>query len=151
MKISDDKDGWLDVELEEGDVPDSAMTHKLPVGRKSKEPLRGKVTIEVSEIAVEILGHHGRMISGSKSAYCDAHPNHTVLFNACLFAGDGREVWFGDIDLTLERGKLEALAERIGTLYLTPERPYRWHGFDPAEDAEGHGVVRFDPQRPRDG
>jgi predicted Zn-dependent protease with MMP-like domain len=35
--------------------------------------------------------HHGRMISGSKSGYRRAYPDHVVVFNAALADADGRD------------------------------------------------------------
>jgi hypothetical protein len=55
------------------------------------------------------------MISPSKSAYRDEHPEHLVVFNAnvCLA---GTKVWHGDLDLTLDEPQLIALSARTGEI-----------------------------------
>jgi hypothetical protein len=133
---------WIYIELEEGDVPEEAMTHKFPVGEARRESTRGEVVVRIAEAAVEILGPHGRLISGSKSAYSRAFPDHEVLFNACVFDEAGTQIWFGDVDLTLESGKLQQLADRAGTVYVSPEWPYRFDGL-PADRSDDR-IQRFD-------
>jgi hypothetical protein len=135
-------DKWLFIELEEGDLPEEAMTHKLPVGESQRESTRGEVVLRIAAAAVEILGRHGRLISGSKSAYRRAYPDHEVLFNACVFDEEGTQIWFGDVDLTMESGKVQQLADHVGTVYLTPEWPYRFEGL-PADRADDR-IRRFD-------
>jgi hypothetical protein len=64
------------------------------------------------------LGHPGRMIGGSKSGYMSSHPNHLVVFNSNLFleSGDGTctKEWYGDIDISIDREKLIAIAVESG-------------------------------------
>ncbi len=123
------------LEIEEGALPAEAYTHRLPAGQRHRTP--GGVEIEIAPEAVEILGLPGRLISASKTRYHEKHPDHhEVYFNGCLFDEAGVERWFGDIDLTLEREKLERLAGRIGTIYLTPESAYRWEGLVDHENDE---------------
>lgn len=128
-------DQGIHIELEEGDLPASFYTHRLPIGQVWRG--RGsKVVIQIEEAAVEILGEHGRLLSMSKSAYADQYPDHTVYYNACVFDGRrlglrktrARQIWFGDLDLTLEAGKLQELADRVGSIVVTPEMPYRFQG-----------------------
>jgi hypothetical protein len=79
--------------------------------------------------------HHGRMISASKSWYRRAYPENVVVFNAALADVDGRDLWRGDLDLTVDETKLIALAAELGTtvhvLYesdarlIGREEPYR--------------------------
>jgi hypothetical protein len=76
------------------------------------------------------LGHSGRMISFSKSAFRRAYPENVAVFNAnvCLTAG---KVWHGDVDLTVGESTLAALAERIGeTVYVLFERDGRFEHED---------------------
>lgn len=48
--------------------------------------------------AVAVVGPAGRMISPSKSAYRDRHPDHVVAFNSLLCLADGAGLWWGDLD-----------------------------------------------------
>lgn len=95
-----------------------------------KEPIMGQVTLELAEVADEILGYSGRLIDASKSCYMEDNPDHKVYFNACIFNEQGTQIWFGDIDFNLDESKLKALAERVGGIYVTPEQPFRWEGLD---------------------
>ena len=114
---------------EEGDLPPSAYTHRLSPGERTREPIRGKIWIEISAAAVEILGQPGRLLSWSKSRYLDRHPDDEVLFNACIFSGRGLMIWFGDLNLTSDGRKLQQMADRVRRpIYVTPERPYRTEG-----------------------
>jgi hypothetical protein len=78
----------------------------------------------------------GRMLSASKSYYYEQHPDHDVFFNACIFIKERkwfkvtyRQIWWGDIDLTLSRPALIAAADAAGVdLYVTREK-YRWKGY----------------------
>ena len=52
----------------------------------------------------------GRVISSSKSEYLKRYPDNQVCFNANIFVlGEGK-VWWGDLDLTLDRENLEMVA-----------------------------------------
>jgi len=71
----------------------------------------------------------GRMLTFSKSLYHKTHRSHIVLFNACLFNAKGEEVWWGDVDLTLDwKAFYETAHALTETLILTPEMPYRFTG-----------------------
>jgi len=80
----------------------------------------------------------GRMISGSKSYYVDKFPDHKVVFNARIydeetygkekdskikdfFKGQEIEIWYGDLDLTIDTPKLKQVAKEIGTFVITTE------------------------------
>jgi len=68
----------------------------------------------------------GRMISGSKSGYNTRHPNNKVVFNANIFTEDGK-IWFGDLDITLDRAKLEEVAKELKKdLYVLREHAGRF-------------------------
>lgn len=56
----------------------------------------------------------GRMVSRSKSAYREKHPENEVYFNANVFNSSGEKIWYGDLDLTLEAESLERIAESLG-------------------------------------
>ncbi|MGB7588467.1 MAG: hypothetical protein WBM00_07135 [Solirubrobacterales bacterium] len=147
-------DEHIVINLEEGDLPPSAYTHRLRVGQESRGS--GGVVIRIEEVAVEILGAHGRLLSMSKSAYYTEHPEDEIYFNACIFSGrrlgplgrrKARQIWFGDLNLTLEAAKLQELADRIGPIVVTPESPYRFEGL-PRWPAKLHKIKRIRIVRP---
>jgi hypothetical protein len=95
----------------------------------------------------------GRMISQSKSYYCEQHPDHDVFFNACIFIKERtrflqrgshyRQVWWGDIDITLSQASLVAAADACGQdLWVTSEK-YRWEGFHGKDESLGAVTVVF--------
>lgn len=88
----------------------------------SDPPARG------AEEAVGLLGGVSAIISMSSSHYRDQHPDHVALFNARVFNEAGDEVWSGDLDLTKKGADLQALADQIGPIAVTPEMPYCWEG-----------------------
>ena len=95
----------------------------------------GHVAVCLSSRVEDVLGRSGRLISASKTSYLRARPGHEVLFNACLFAAEaGKErsavaIWFGDIDLELDRERVQQAADALGLrLVLTPEQPFRFRG-----------------------
>jgi hypothetical protein len=81
----------------------------------------------MKEIFEEIGFGIGRMISYSKSAYRDKFPDNEVYFNSNIFVlGEGK-IWYGDIDVTKEREKLENIAREIGKdLYILSEMDGRF-------------------------
>lgn len=99
------------------------------------------------ELIVKTLGFPGQMLSGSKLSYNRAFPEHTVYFNACVFDDFKRQIWHGDLDLTLLGDKLQELANAIGTIHVTPEHPYRFYGFDEGKVRDyDNRIVTFEPQ-----
>ena len=69
----------------------------------------------------------GRMISGSKSAYSAAHPDNVVVFNANIVTANGRKVWYGDLDLTLDKEELIKLSIQMDeTLHVLREHDGRF-------------------------
>lgn len=125
--MSADEPDWIRTfRLSEDAVAPEAYTHLWP---RDAPRQRGPVLIDLRSDIEAILGPSGRLLSGSKTAHRNAHPDHDeVLFNACLWLGrDGTEVWFGDIDLTVERHLVQAVADKLGeTLLLSPEHPWRF-------------------------
>lgn len=65
------------------------------------------------EAANKILGMNGRMISGSKSGYLNHYPKNLAVFNANICTKNEGKIWYGDIDLTLDREKLSELAKSL--------------------------------------
>lgn len=99
-----------------------------------------------NETAVDVLGMLGTMISGSKSYYLNQHPDHTVFFNACVFNKDRQQIWYGDIDLTVSSDRLQQLANKIGTIYVTRETPFRWEGLQEDQTCESDRIKVFKEQ-----
>lgn len=66
----------------------------------------------MNKIAEEVLGYCGRLL-GSKSRYSQAHPDNLVLFNSNVCTKEDGKIWFGDLDVTLEKSKLKELSKRL--------------------------------------
>ena len=69
--------------------------------------------VNKTKIAEGILGHCARLISWSKSTYRRAYPDHKVVSNANVCTEEDGKIWYGDIDLTLDEGKLKKLDEEL--------------------------------------
>ena len=79
------------------------------------------------ETASKILGMNGRMISGSKSGYCNRYPKNIAVFNANVCTKNEGKIWFGDIDLTLSREELSELSRSLETdVYVLYEMDARF-------------------------
>jgi hypothetical protein len=81
----------------------------------------------------------GRLVSQSKSHYLDSNPDNIVVFNAnvCITkSGLFRrrktdKIWYGDLDVTKDMRKIEALAEAIGErVYVLREMDARFENED---------------------
>jgi hypothetical protein len=82
--------------------------------------------MERHEVISQTLGFPGRMISGSKSGYHKNYPNNLVIFNANVCT-DRNKIWYGDLDLTLDKEKLSLLAVALGQdLYVLYEMDGRF-------------------------
>ena len=86
--------------------------------------------IEIEDTAIEILGSLGRMLSASKSFYLEQFPENKVVFNANVYTKNGK-IWYGDIDVTKDSEKVDALATELG------ERVYVLREMDGRFDNEG--------------
>jgi len=74
-----------------------------------------------------ILGLPGRLLGSSKLAYLKQHPDNRVFFNANLYDSEGTKIWFGDVDLTAEEGKLRKVAKTLEeAIFITREQPWRF-------------------------
>jgi len=73
----------------------------------------------------------GRLLSYSKSSYREKNPDNEVYFNANIFVlGEGK-VWYGDIDVTKDREKLERIAKTSGNdLFILREMDGRFENED---------------------
>jgi hypothetical protein len=47
-----------------------------------------------------------------------------------VFNQHGQQIWHGDLDVTTRAEDLQRLAGLIGTVYVTPEQPWRFDGFE---------------------
>jgi hypothetical protein len=67
------------------------------------------------------LGPRGRLVSYENTLYLDAGADHFVEFNAAIWFNAG-QVWWGDLDLTLDEPILAGLAAETGeTVYVVWE------------------------------
>jgi hypothetical protein len=144
---------WKIIQLrlpsEEDLTVENGFTHTAERDQPFREPIRGNVTIDIGSELEQVIGLAGRMISASKSSYRQQFPDHEVLFNACIFTEDGTQVWFGDLDLSIEHERLQQAAQRLATtLIVTPEQPFRWNGLSAlGQDLySDQQVKRFSPR-----
>ena len=78
--------------------------------------------------AEEVLGHRGRLMCGSKTAYFDTYPDNLVVFNAVLCTKK-RKIWCGDLDVTRDKHMLKTLAKALGEkVYVLRESDGRFGG-----------------------
>ena len=106
--------------------------------------------LDVTALIDKHLGHNGRMLSSSKSAYSSAHPGHRIFFNGNVYDLQGNKLWYGDVDLTKDAAALAAVARAVGGIFVTREQPFRWDPRTPASLAnaclgEFPAAVRIDP------
>ena len=80
------------------------------------------------------LAPSGRMLCGSKSAFRHAYPTNAPIFNANMFVlehGLLVKVWHGDLDLTVDEGRLVRIASVCQqTLLILWEKDGRFAGRD---------------------
>ena len=75
------------------------------------------------DIAQEILGYPGAMVSGTKISL----PGHKVVWNANVCTKEHGKIWFGDIDLTVDEDKIKLLAQQLNTrVYILYEMDARF-------------------------
>jgi hypothetical protein len=71
------------------------------------------------ELAMTVGLHLSRLIGLSKTGFIRRHPQHAAIFNATIADAEGRRLWWGDLDLTVDEEALHRLAERAGLdLYI---------------------------------
>jgi hypothetical protein len=79
-----------------------------------------------TKLAESILGFSGRLISWSKSGYRNKYPDNLVIFNANVATINGK-IWWGDLDVTLDKDKLKQLAIALNeTVYVLYEMDGRF-------------------------
>ncbi len=105
-------------------------------------------TEKLQKTAESILGHNGVMISASKSGYTLKNPNNKVVFNGCVCVGVNN-IWWGDIDITKSKDKLQKLADELGEeVYVLYEYQGRWISPDSGEtvfDYRNRAAASFQP------
>ena len=87
----------------------------------------------------------GRMISWSKSGYMKRNPGNEVYFNANIFVlGEGK-IWFGDLDLTVDRPMLEEISKETGKkFYILREHDGRFGNEElPDEHILGRAIAKI--------
>lgn len=66
------------------------------------------------------------MIAYNKSTYTRLNPRNRVFFNANIATREGK-IWWGDLDITKDREKLQNVADELDTtLYILREMDYRF-------------------------
>lgn len=79
------------------------------------------------QIAKDILGMPGRMLSASKSDYSSQNLGHIVVFNGNVCTEADGKIWFGDLDVSKDEDKVKALAEALGEkIYVLYEMDARF-------------------------
>ncbi len=94
----------------------------MPRTKKSRLEAQGEAPESRTEVAMDVLGLAGAMLSGSKQGPA------SIYWNACIFDKDEQQIWHGDLDTEKKADDLQELANRIGTIYVTPEQPFRFKG-----------------------
>jgi hypothetical protein len=89
---------------------------------------------------------YGRMISGSKSGYRERHPKNDVIFNARIFTPKHGNVFWGDLDITLDNTALQEVCEKIGEEMIVTTESVSWYAEDKKyEDIEKYAHAKFVP------
>jgi len=69
----------------------------------------------------------GRMIAFSKSTYRKSHPDNMIIFNANIVTINDKKVWHGDLDITIDKPKLQIVADILKQdLYILYEMDARF-------------------------
>lgn len=117
--------------------------------KHTKNPFTGSINTHITSLTeyLESCGfHNGRMIAYSKSTYWHANEGHKVYFNACIYDKKGKQVWYGDLDLTKDSDKLNQVAQASNqTFYVTPEHGFRsdFHKVTKKQLEKDKDVIKF--------
>jgi hypothetical protein len=96
---------------------------------------------------ISLFNYHGlplgRMLSYSKSGYRDAHPDNIVVFNANILSEKSGKIWYGDVDCTLDKNKLQEISDTLNeNLYILYESDCRFDSESkPIEELISKAVV----------
>ena len=90
-----------------------------------------KSEFEPSFDFAEIFERHGlrmgRMVGGSKSGYSSQHEANLVVFNGNVIIEKHGKIWYGDLDVTIDEEKLQAIANELcRDLYILGEHDARF-------------------------
>lgn len=95
---------------------------------------------EILEIFENTTDSHGmkficaRLISGSKSSYMKAHSENRVIFNSNIIVKGSGKVWYGDLDLDIDKNELINISNKIGKkLYILREMDGRFENENKSE------------------
>lgn len=69
--------------------------------------------MNIKEVFNDHTLNFARLISFSKSTYRKCYPNNKVVFNSRVYTLEDGEVWYGDLDLTLDEEKLKNVSKVI--------------------------------------
>lgn len=88
----------------------------------------------------------GRMISGSKSGYRRMYPDNEVYFNANIVIESLGKIWYGDLDIDVDRNKLEKVARKLNEpIYVLSEMDCRFgNETKPIEELIKKAYVKID-------
>lgn len=92
-----------------------------PGDQKGKAPSIDRQVLDISWDAAELIGMVGRMLYRSKSMR-----KPTTIFNANIFNGQAKKIWFGDLEIERDREGLLALSGRVGPLFILREMDGRF-------------------------
>ena len=77
------------------------------------------------DIAQNILGTPGRLISGCPTLYQQAYPEHIILFNIIVCTEDAK-LWQGDLNVTKELTLLKKITNEVRQdIYLLDRFTYK--------------------------
>lgn len=82
---------------------------------------------EKTKVLEKSLGYSGRLISMSKGRYNYNNPDNITVFNSNICTKEDGKIWYGDLDITLEKKILDTLAKKLNTtLYVLTESDGRF-------------------------
>ena len=88
----------------------------------------------------------GRMISGSKSGYRERHPKNDIVFNARIYTPKHGNVFWGDLDITIDGEKLQEVCNQLGEEMIITYESVSWYAEDKKYgDIEKNAHAKFTP------
>ena len=102
-----------------------------------------------TDILIKEIGMLSMMISGSKTGYHKMKPKNLPVFNSNIII-NGEKVWYGDIDLSLSKVKLQTIAVNENVdIYVIYEHDGRFENEDkplldrPVAIYKRNGTVKY--------
>lgn len=83
-----------------------------------------KVKDKTNQISLieSLLGPQARLLGWSKSNFASKNLNSLPVFNACIFNDKGQFLWWGDVDIILDKSSLLEVAKLCNcSLYILHE------------------------------